>query len=449
MNHSKLSRRHFLQISGGAISLAALAACVPATPQTGAEGGAAPAAETPKLVFWGPQHFIEEQNAYFTESVKLAAAANSCEVDVQLFPWGDYHQKQNAATEAGTLPDALLGIRVAQQAAQGILSDVSDVFAEIGESGGGWYEPDIREVTIGGKQVGVPFHNEPQFFYYRQDILEKAGFTAPLTTLDEFVEAATTVTDPAARMWGFGNTFALVPDGNNFQVLLIFAFGGALQDADGNIIINSPETAAALQFNSDMLNVHKFMPSGVTGWDDTGNNQAFLSGQLAMVYNSGSILNNMRETDPGWLESTVVGVLPGGGEKGAPKTFVGGSAAGVMTSSKYPDLAKQLIKGTMTPERYPGNLEAASGMFYPTLQAYNDLAIFTEDPWNKQAIDTLPYAFTLFEPGDPASWIDEVGAKFLFAEMAGRVAIEGWTTEDAIADFERQAQEIKTKYEQA
>ena len=103
-------------------------------------------------------------------------------------------------------------------------------------------------------------------------------------------------------MWGFGNTYGIVPDGNNFNAMLIFAFGGSLQDAEGNIVVDSPEAANALQFSSDLLNKYEVMPSGVTGWDDTGNNQAYLSGQLAMTYNSGSILNAMREDDPGWLE---------------------------------------------------------------------------------------------------------------------------------------------------
>ncbi len=175
--------------------------------------------------------------------------------------------------------------------------------------------------------------------------------------------AAQAVTDPANRMWGFGNTFGMVPDGNNFNVLLIYAFGGSLQDAEGNIVINSPETVAALQFSSDLLNKYEVMPSGVTGWDDTGNNQAFLSGQLAMCYNSGSILNDMRETDPGWLNSTVVGAHAGRRENRArPRPYMGGAAAGVMASSKYPDLAKLLIKGTMTPgtlSRQPRSRPAA------------------------------------------------------------------------------------------
>lgn len=444
MQSPTLSRRHFLRLTGMVSAGVVMAACAPAA-APGAETGGAPAAETAKLVFWGPQHFIVEQNDFFTESLKMAAEANSFEVDVQLFPWGDFHQKQAAAIEASTLPDAWLGVSVSQHSAMGVLADVSDLFAEIGESGGGWYEPDIAEVTIDGKQLAIPFHNEPQFLYYRQDILEKAGYTAPLTSLEEFIAAAQAVTDPAARMWGFANAYGLIPDCNNFTQLMIFSFGGALQDADGNIAINSPETVAALEFSRAMLNDFNIMPEGVTGWDDTGNNNAFLSGQLAMVYNSGSILNNMRETDPGWLNATVVGVLPGAN----PKTFVGGSAAGVASTSAHQDLAKLLIKNTMAPDRYPGNLTSANGMFYPTLQAYEGLEIYTEDPWNAQALATLPYAYVAFAPGNPSPWIDEVNAKFLYGELATRVAVDGWDPAEAVADFERQAQEIKVKYEEA
>ena len=449
MARSNLSRRSFLKVSGSAIGLAALAACAaPAQPGASGGGESAPDAEVPYLVYWAPQHFIEAQNEYHTESAKLAAAENGFEVEVQLFPWGDYHQKQAAAIEAGTLPDAMLGVSVSQQAAMGILSDVSDIFEEIGAGGGGFYEPDQREVTIGGKQVAIPFHNEPQFLYYRQDILGPAGYEAPLSNVEDFIGAAQAVTDPSNRIWGFGNTYGMVPDGNNFNAMLIFAYGGSLQDADGSIVVNSPEAAEALQFSSDLLNKYEVMPSGVTGWDDTGNNQAYLSGQLAMTYNSGSILNAMREDDPGWFETTVVGPMPGAAGV-PPKTYVGGSAAGVMTSTEYPDQAKDIIKGVLSPERYPGNLEAANGMFYPVLQNYEDLSVYTDDPWNAMAVDTLPYAFATFEPGDPAAWIDEVNAKFLFAELTSRIAVEGWDVEEALADFASQAEEIKAKYEQA
>lgn len=447
MQRSMLSRRDFLRAAASVTVGLMATACAPAVAPTGGDTGAAPAAERASLIFWAPKHFITEQNDFFTESLQMTADTNSFDVEVQLFPWGEYHQKQNAAIEAGTLPDALLGISVSRHHAMGILADVSDLFAEIGESGGGWYESDVSEVTIDGKQYGIPFHNEPQVMYYRNDVFQTAGFNPPFMTWDELVTAAEAVTDPAARMWGFGNPYTLVPDGNNFTLSLIFTYGGRIQNEAGEIVINSPETVEALAFQSAMLNEHNFQPSGVTGWDDTGNNTAFLSGQVASVHNSGSVLNAMREDDPGWLETTVLGPLPGGPD--GPKVFQGGSTAGVFVSSPYPEEAKRLIAGTMTPERYAGNMQAANGMFFPTLQNYTDLPIYTEDPWNGQIVELLPYAFQVNAPGSPTPWIDEVNAKFLFAELISRIAVDDWAIEEALADFEKQAQEIKQKYAEA
>lgn len=124
----------------------------------------------PKMTVWAPKHFIQAQNDYFTDSVLLAAARNNFEAEVQLFPWGDYQQKQNAAIEAKTLPDIILGINVARYSTMGILEDVDDLFREIGESGGGWFEANEANVKIDGKAVGIPFHNEPQVMYYRSDL---------------------------------------------------------------------------------------------------------------------------------------------------------------------------------------------------------------------------------------------------------------------------------------
>lgn len=446
-SNPKVTRRTFLRLAGGVTAGMVVVACAPATGPAAAPG-AAPAAERPDLVFWAPQHFITEQNEFFTQSIEMAAAANDFAVDVQLFPWGEYHQKQNAAIEAGTLPDALLGVSVSQHYAMGILSDVSDLFEEIGATGGGFFEPDRKRVSIGTAQYAIPFHNEPQIMYYRKDVLAAAGYTDIPQTLDEFVEMADAVTDVDARMWGFGNPYTMVPDGNNFTQLVVFAFGGSIQDADGNVAINSPETIAAIEWYASLLNDHVMMPAGVTGWDDTGNNKAYLSGQCAIIYNSGSVLNAMRGDDPGWLNDTALGPLPAG-PTGKPTVYSGGSAAGIMASSRYPDQARRLLAGAMSPERYPGNLSAASGMFFPTLQNYNDLPIYTEDPWNPQILDTVPYAYVPSDPGDPMPWIDEVNAKFLFAELAGRVAVDGWSAADAVADFERQAIASKEKFEQA
>ena len=54
----------------------------------------------------------------------------------------------------------------------------------------------------------------------------------------------------------------------------MWAFGGKMQDKQGNITVNSPETLAALTFYCDLYSKYKVVPVGATGWDDTGNNKA-------------------------------------------------------------------------------------------------------------------------------------------------------------------------------
>jgi multiple sugar transport system substrate-binding protein len=470
----KLTRRDFLRLAGMGAASAIAAACAPAAPQIVEvekpvvverevvkevpvekvvevekvvikEVPVKPA-PGPTLTLWAPKHFILAQNDYFTDSALLAAAKNNFEVDVQLFPWGEYGTKQSVAIEAGTMPDVFLGgMGFATQYVMGVQLDVSDLYAEISQEGGGFFSDREALVTFKGKQYGIPFHNEPQMMYYRTDIFGEAGFECPIMDADEFVEACVAVTDASARIWGFGNTFAEVPDGNTGFRMWVNAFGGRIQDEEGNIIINSPEAAAGVKFFCELYTKHKVMPPGATGWDDTGNNKAYLSGQCASVFNTASILNAMRDEDPGWLEATVFGPVPG---PDRPATFNGGSIIHITATSQYPELGAMLIKGIMSPERYSGNMRSAGGFMFPTMRNAAEDPFFTEDPYNKSIAETLQYGIQDFEPGTPQAWFGAGVLSNMWAKTSTRVAVEGWTPEDALAEFEKACIEGKKQFEE-
>ena len=399
----------------------------------------------PKLLVWGPQHFIQAQNDYWTDSILLTAAYNGFSADVQLFPWGDYNQKQLAAIEAKNTPDLCLGVDPVRYNAMGVLQEVPDIYKEVADSGGGFYQDKIDSVTIGGKIWAVPFHSEPQIMYYRSDVLKELGIEkTPMTTAD-FLTFAQKATKPDQKMWGWGNTFGNVPDGNNAFYPWMWAFGGKMQDKQGNITVNSPETLAALTFYCDLLTKYKVSPAGVTGWDDTGNNKAYLSGQIASIFNSGSIVNTMKTTDPALLAKTVFGPVPG--EKGGPATFAGGSYYGLFTfNTKAVPQAKTLIKGSMSKERYPGNLNAANPMFFPVLKDYANLPLFKNDPVLAQIASLLQYAKVFQYDGEPQAWISDMGAQWKISEMTSRVVVDGWTPQKALEDFAKQAEASKAKF---
>lgn len=400
----------------------------------------------PELTLWAPKHFIQAQNDYFTDSALLAAAKNNFEVDVQLFPWGEYGTKQDIAIEAGTMPDLFLGgMGFATQYVKGVQADVSELYADIGDAGGGFFSGNAALVFFKGKAYGIPFHNEPQMMYYRTDIFGEAGFEAPFMDADDFLEACLAVTDASARIWGFGNTFGEVPDGNTGFRMWVNAFGGRIQDEAGNIVINSPESAAGVKFFCEMYSVHEVMPPGATGWDDTGNNKAYLSGQCASIFNTASVLNAMRDEDPGWLEATVFGPVPG---PHRPATFNGGSIFHITAASEYPELAAIVIKEVMSPERYPGNLRSAGGFMFPTMENAAKDPFFTEEPFNKSIAETLQYGIHDFEPGSQQAWFGAGVMSNMWAKTSTRVAVEGWTPEDALAEFEKACIEAKEQFEE-
>ena len=147
----KMNRRKFLALAGSVAGAGVLAACAQPTPQV-VEKVVTQVVEKekivektvqvvqtkevvkevpkevvkqvtptpgPKLLVWGPQHFIQAQNDYWTDSILLTAANNGFSADVQLFPWGDYDQKQSAAVEAKNTPDLCLGVNAVLRQAHG------------------------------------------------------------------------------------------------------------------------------------------------------------------------------------------------------------------------------------------------------------------------------------------------------------------------------------------
>ena len=67
---------------------------------------------------------------------------------------------------------------------------------------------------------------------------------------------------------------------------LVWAHGGKLVDAKNNVVINSPETIAALEYAKQLYET--FIP-GTLSWLDPNNNKAFLDGQLCLTGNGISV----------------------------------------------------------------------------------------------------------------------------------------------------------------
>ena len=75
-------------------------------------------------------------------------------------------------------------------------------------------------------------------------------------------------------------------DGEPGRTGCVWAHGGKLVDAKNKVVINSPETIAALEYAKQLYET--FIP-GTLSWLDPNNNKAFLDGQISLTDNGISV----------------------------------------------------------------------------------------------------------------------------------------------------------------
>ena len=235
------------------------------TDETEAEAPAvpAPAGEQVAIRFW-----MQQDNRLVTAMEGLIASFEEAHpnIDVQLdsFPFAEYHQKISTAFAGNDAPDAFwMDVRTASLAEQGVLLPLDDYITEENRAdylASTWLEPTYEGVTY-----GIPMHQLTEALYVNTDLAEAAGIELPASldeawTWDEFVEAATALTQRSGDVvdvWGFGVQRQL----QDWSVLpVVYQNNGTvlsddLRTATGHL--NSSETVAALGWYGDLFAEHR------------------------------------------------------------------------------------------------------------------------------------------------------------------------------------------------
>ena len=73
---------------------------------------------------------------------------------------------------------------------------------------------------------------------------------------------------------------------------VIWSHGGSVQDADENVLLNSPETVAAVKFLAKLQN--DAMTDEIFGWTAASNNQGLIAGELSYILNSISAYRSLQ-----------------------------------------------------------------------------------------------------------------------------------------------------------
>jgi multiple sugar transport system substrate-binding protein len=138
----------------------------------------------------------------------------------------------------------------------------------------------LETVSYKGNIYALPFIVHNIVMYYRTDLFEQAGISAPPATWDEYREYAKKLTKKESGVWG-----TLVEGKQNGEVAVrlhsfIQQAGGDVVDKENRPTLDSPAGLAALQLMTQIAFQDQSSPPGLL--DLTDMQGLFLDGKLAM-----------------------------------------------------------------------------------------------------------------------------------------------------------------------
>lgn len=373
-----MKRRTFIGAGSGLALIPLVTACGDAesTSETKGDG---------KITYW-----LWQDDATDPTWQKLADEFNKSQdevsVTLETIPLDQYQNQLTTAAMNGTGPDAArckdwwLG----QFAPQGAISDLTKFVNDWGPKN------DVVEglwssgMLPGKEQIYMlPHQYVTLYMYYRKDLFEAAGLSAP-ETQEDFLTAAERLTNDG--QYGFDVRGGA--GGQDQWLAWMFAGGARIVDDEGNIVINDERAVEVNQRYLSIVNdLHAAPPGSITAaFADVKKN--FASGLTAMMIHHPGSLKEMKEKF-----GDDLGVVPVPSDD-SPKATLGSMSGNViLAGSKQQEAAWKWISWLTTKDPMLTMSTSPQGQL-PVLQSVIEDPAFSSDPDMKVALDAIPDALT-------------------------------------------------------
>jgi multiple sugar transport system substrate-binding protein len=322
--------------------------------------------------------FVQGEEDQWLANTKKFTEKTGVPVKTDNAGFEDIRPKAAVASRVGAGPDIILGWYDDPEQYPDKLVDVTDVATHLGKKYGGWYDVCKTYGTHGDRWIALPIAVIGNEMVYRKSHVQAAGFDSFPEDTDGFLKLC-----QALKAKGTPAGFALghaVLDGNAFAHWVFWAHGGKMVDKDGNVVVNSPETHAALEYVRELYKT--FIP-GTLSWLDPSNNKAFFDGQVSLINNGISIyysaLNSKDPKKHAMAEDIHHAFWPIG-PAGKPTELGGITQMMLFKYSKYPNAAKAFMQFMMEADQFNPWLKASIGYVSQPLKAYEKNPIWTSDP---------------------------------------------------------------------
>lgn len=200
--------------------------------------------------------------------------------------------------------------------------------------------------VVNGRVKAVPAYLDTGALYYRKDLLAKYGEQPPVTW-DDLTRIATRI-QQGERQAGHKNFWGLVFQGKSYEGLTCNALewvasqnGGGFIDANGNITIDNPQAAKALDRAAGWIGT--ISPKGVLGYMEEESRAVFQNGD-ALFMRNWPYAYVLAQDDSSAIKGKV-GVLPlPKGADGNSVSALGGWQWAISAYTKNPEAAIALLK---------------------------------------------------------------------------------------------------------
>jgi trehalose/maltose transport system substrate-binding protein len=251
----------------------------------------------------------------------------------------------------------------------------------------------VANNTVEGKLLGMPWFTDAGLLYYRKDLLDKHGLKAP-ATWDELAAAAKKVM-AAERAAGNADFQGYVFQAKAYEGLSCNALewvasfgGGEVVNAAGDITINNPQAAKALDAAASWIGT--IAPGGVLNYNEEDSRGVFQNGKALFMRNWPYAWSMGQAADSPIKGKIGVAPLPAGAG-GKSAATLGGWQLAVPKYSKNIEAAAALAMYMTGPEMQ--KIRAIGGSYNPTIVAlYDDKDVLAANPFMGQLLDVFKSA---------------------------------------------------------
>ncbi|HEV3074698.1 MAG TPA: extracellular solute-binding protein [Thermoanaerobaculia bacterium] len=282
---------------------------------------------------------------------------------------------------------------------------------------------------------------------YRKDLWSQVGYPNGPDTWEDVHKGAKAIKDKLGNPCGIGLSQEL--DTNMAMRALLWSFGGAEQNEDGAVVINSKNTVEAVKF---MRSLYKDTETAeVFTWDPSSNNRAILSGKASFVLNAISVTRAAEKDNPEM--SRQIQLTPA--LKGPVRRIACEHVMDCYVIWKFAENiagAKQFLADYM--DDFAEAFKASEFYNFPCFPGTvkNLEQLIADDPkavpHDKYKVlgGSLQTATNVGYPGYATAAIDEVFNTFVLPTMFAKAARDEMKPEEAVAAAEKEIKRIFDKW---